>query len=502
MSANFRDNIATVDKSGSRVWIYSKQPSGPLYSKRKLLSYILLVILIGTPFVKINGEPIMLFNILESRFIVFGVHFTTQDFHVFVIAMLIGMIFIALFTVVFGRIFCGWVCPQTIFMEMVFRRIEYWIEGSPSAQKKLDKAPWNGNKLIKKTTKHFLFILVSSIVAHTFLAYIIGVDGLWVLVTQPIEQHIGGLIAMIIFTALFYGVFSIMREQVCTTICPYGRMQSVLLDKKSLVVTYDYIRGEPRGKLSKKKDACTSDQKCTHRSEGACDGTHCSKFDHLAGLNNPLEEINKQVKGDCIDCKLCIQVCPTGIDIRNGTQLECINCTACIDACNEVMDKIDKPRGLIRYDSHEGVTKKSNSFKNARVYAYSSVLIILLLIEGFLLFSRAEIETLVLRTPGMNYHITDDGKLSNLYNYQIINKTDKEDSLSFRVVSPEQATLKFIGDTPTRKAHQITEGSVFVIIDGKYLTDRKTKIKLEIYSGEKILDRTTTFFISPLSKSK
>ena len=459
----YRDQIATVDRSGKRIWIYPKQPIGRFYNYRKYVSYILLIILFGLPFIKMNGKPFVLFNVLQADFIIFGVHFTPQDFHLFVIAMLIGMVAIALFTVIYGRLFCGWICPQTIFMEMVFRRIEYWIEGDSNAQKRLNKARWDANKIVKKGTKHFLFILISILIAHTFLAYIIGYEEVWDIIREPLSQHWQGFIAMIIFTAIFYGVFSILREQVCTTICPYGRMQGVLLDKDSLAVSYDFVRGEPRGKLSRKNQLSTEDK-----------------------------------KGDCIDCKLCIKVCPTGIDIRNGTQLECINCTACMDACDEIMTKVDKPKGLIRIDSHNGITTKRRSIVNPRVAAYSFVLVALLGLESFLFISRSEIETLFLRTPGMLFQKMDDGTISNLYNYQLINKAQINATISFKAKDLDYVIFQYVGEEPKLIEGTNSEGAVFIKIPPDELTSNKTNITIEVYANGELIDQTKTTFHGPI----
>lgn len=489
----YRDRIATVDKSGKRIWIYPKKPNGPFYEYRKYVSYVLLIILFGLPFIKMNGQPLVLFNLLEAKFIIFGVYFAPQDFYLFVIAMLIGIVFIALFTVIYGRLFCGWVCPQTIFMEMVFRRIEYWIEGDANAQKRLDKAPWDNQKIFKKILKQGIFLLISVAIAHTFLSYIIGLDEVVKIVSDPIGQHFGGFVAMVIFTLAFYGVFSVLREQVCTTICPYGRMQGVLLDDNSLNVAYDFVRGEPRGKLSRARKGKRSncDDGCSTCKDG---GSSCP----ADALKAQLDAITlAPPKGDCIDCGLCVQVCPTGIDIRDGVQLECVNCTACMDACDEVMIKIDKPKGLIRIDSYNSITKGVKSLFNTRVAAYSLVLVALLGLESFLFISRSEVETLFLRTPGMLYQDNDDGYISNLYNYQLINKTDKTIPVTFKATNIDGVIFEIIGESPVTLPNATREGAVFIKVPKDKLKNRKTEIDIDVMSEGKIIDELETNFLGP-----
>ena len=475
----YRDKIATVDKSGKRIWIYPKKPKGRFYNYRKYVSYALLLVLFGLPFIKMNGKPFVMLNIPETEFILFGIYFAPQDFHLFVIAMLIFMVFIVLFTVIYGRLFCGWVCPQTIFMEMVFRRIEYWIEGDANAQRRLAKAPWTTEKYVKKIGKQLIFIAISVFIAHTFLSYIIGLDEVVKIVTEPISQHWKGFTAMIIFTGMFYGVFSMMREQVCTTICPYGRLQGVLLDENSLAVAYDFERGEPRGKIRKNKKKKTADMAA------------------LAASNGTTELETEPVLGDCIDCGLCVQVCPTGIDIRNGTQLECVNCTACMDACDEVMVKIKRPEGLVRIDSYNGIVNKKNSIWNSRVAAYSLVLVALLGLESFLFLNRSSVETLFLRTPGMLYHDNDDGYISNLYNYQLINKTDLEVEVEFTCDDLPGIVFETIGQPPKTKKNQVSEGAVFIKIPKDQLRDRKTDLNIKVLNAGELLDEAETTFLGP-----
>jgi len=460
----FRDSIGTIDDEGKRKWVYPRKPKGRFYNRRSIVSWILLIILFGGPFVKIDGEPLLLFNVIERKFVIFGQIFWPQDFFLFVIAMLTAIVFIILFTTVFGRIFCGWVCPQTIFLEMVFRKIEYWIEGDWRKQKKLDKMPWNAEKIRKKGIKNFLFVLVSIIIAHTFLSYIIGVDQVNELLTSSPLDNTSGFIAMVIFTGLFYGVFARFREQACIIVCPYGRLQGALLDNKSIVVAYDFVRGEStngRARFKKNEDR------------------------EAAG------------KGDCIDCKACVDVCPTGIDIRNGTQLECVNCTACIDACDDIMDNISKPRGLIRYASIENIEKKEPFKFTPRLIAYSSVLGLLMSAMVILLALRSPVEATVLRSQGTTYQKEGD-KLKNLYTYKIINKTKEEIDVNFVIDDFNGAEVKLIGHAPIVPAGGSAEGALFVIIDSDKVTDYKTKIKLNINNSEGTLTTVKTMFLGPI----
>lgn len=467
----YRDRIATVDEQGKRIWIYPKKPKGRFTNLRTWLSFLLLAILFGMPFVQYNGEPFLLFNVLERKFILFGILFMPQDFHLFGLAMLTFIVFIVLFTVVFGRLFCGWVCPQTIFMEMVFRKIEYWIEGDAPAQRRLAAAPWTSEKIVKKAAKLSIFFLIAVLVSNTFLAYIIGVDEVISIATEPVSQHMGGFIAMLLFSGAFFFVFSYLREQVCVAICPYGRLQGVLLDHNSIVITYDHIRGEPRGKIRKEKQ---------------------NPLDTIAAaVANPITRT-----GDCVDCKLCVHVCPTGIDIRNGTQLECVNCTACIDACDEVMDKVGRPRGLIRYDSYNGLMEQRRSIFTPRVIAYSAFLTILLALNVVFLSSRSEVQALILRTPGLLYQKVDDDHVSNLYNYEVVNKTGQDMAIDFRL-RQEAGVINLVGQAPVVKPGAIAKGTFFVVMPKKALNGRKNDLHIEVLSGEKIVDQVKTNFFGP-----
>lgn len=241
-----------------RQWLYPKHINGKLSKQRDLVGGFFLLFLFLAPFIRLNGEQLVLLDVLNRKFVFFGLIFSPQDFYLFVLAMLIGVIFIAAFTVVYGRVWCGWACPQTIFMELIFRRVERWIEGDASQRRKLDAAPLSFRKIGKKGLKHGVFVLISFFISNIFLAYIIGSEPLMAIVREPISENLTGFLAIWAFTAVFYFVFARLRELVCTVICPYGRMQGVLMDKRSMVVAYNYERGEPRGK--KKRGITSADQ--------------------------------------------------------------------------------------------------------------------------------------------------------------------------------------------------------------------------------------------------
>lgn len=458
--ASYRDHISTVDESGKRVWVYPKKPKGKFTNYRMLVSILLLVFLLAGPFISIDGEPLLLMNILERKFVIFGQVFWPQDFHLAVIGMITTVVFIILFTIVFGRIFCGWLCPQTIFMEWVFRRVEYWIEGDYMKQKKLDRKAWDAEKIWKKGSKHFVFLVISTVIMHTFMAYIIGVDQTWQLIQSgPAEEPVA-FVVMVALTGMFYGVFSRLREQVCTTICPYGRLQGVLLDRKSIVVAYDYQRGETRGKYRKGEDREALD------------------------------------KGDCIDCKQCVYVCPTGIDIRNGTQLECVNCTACMDACDSIMDAIGKPKGLVRYDSEDHIETKTPFVFTGRMRAYSLVLLALMGVLVTLLMIRSDLETTILRTPGMMYQERPDGAISNLYQLKMLNKSNNIYPVKLELMEPS-GRIEMVGEDIVLRKQGMEAGAFFIIINPEELDGLSTSVEVGVFSDGKLLETVTTRFLGP-----
>ncbi len=456
----FRDRVSTISEDGKRVWVYPKKPKGKFTNYRWLVAGLLLGLLFIGPWITFKGEPLMLFNILERKFIIFGQIFWPQDFHLVVLSLITLIVFIILFTVIFGRIFCGWVCPQTIFMEFVFRQIEYFIEGDYSKQKKLNRMPWNVEKIVKKTAKHIIFFGIAFVISNTFLAYIIGIEQLKVLVTDGPLDHMGSFVALILFSGVFYFIFAFFREQVCIIACPYGRLQGVLLDSRSIIVAYDYKRGEPKGK------------------------------------HNPLEDRMLTGKGDCIDCLSCVTVCPTGIDIRNGTQLECINCTACMDACDSIMDRVGLKQGLIRYDSEKGISEGKKTIFNARSIAYSIVLTVLLIVVAGLFTFRSEVEATIIRMPGTLFQEYGPDKYTNLYKVQLVNKTREDMPIDIVLLSPD-GEINYLGDKIFLNKESVAEASFMVVLSKELVITSNTPIEFGVYSNDKLITTYKLNFVGP-----
>ncbi|HEV8270454.1 MAG TPA: cytochrome c oxidase accessory protein CcoG [Chitinophagaceae bacterium] len=459
LDQSFRDSVATISKLGKRNYIFPKKPKGKFYNLRTLTSIVYLVVFFTLPFIKVDEEPLFLFNVLERKFIFFGQVFWPQDFFIFAIGLLTFIVFIIFFTVVFGRVFCGWACPQTIFMEMVFRKIEYWLDGDMNAQRKLKEMPWTIYKIRKRAAKMAVFYFISFIIANFFLAYVIGMDDVLAMVKEGVGANLGTFISLLVFTSVFFFVYYWFREQVCIVVCPYGRLQGVLLDKKSIVVAYDYVRGEPRGKIKKEKEG---------------------KWD----------------TGDCVECAACVRVCPTGIDIRNGTQLECVNCTACIDACNTIMDKVGRPRGLIRYESEENIAHSKKTKFNWRIAAYSFVLLLLTSALVVMLITRDDVDARVLRTAGQMFQTLPDGRISNLYNIKLINKTRREIPVTMRLENMKGEITVVQKDMIVPKESYF-QTSFFVKIERQLVVKRKTPIVLGVYQGDKKIETINTTFLGP-----
>lgn len=455
---SYRDRVSTVTDSGKRKWVYALKPKGKWYNYRKYIAWFYLAIFFIMPFIKVNGLPFMMINVTEGKFILFSKIFWPQDFFIFAIGMITFIVFIVLFTVVFGRLFCGWVCPQTVFMEFVFRPIEWLIEGSPTQQKKLKEPGHNTERIFKKTIKHSLYFFISFVIANTFLAYILGIDEVMKMISEPISENFGLLTGLIIFTFLFYGVFAFVRDLICTTVCPYGRLQGVMFDKDTMQVAYDYKRGEPRGKFKKNAE---------------------------------------RTEGDCINCHKCVQVCPTGIDIRDGLQMECVGCTACIDACDEVMETLNFEKGLIRYASENEISGGTKFHFNARMKAYTVLLSILLIGMIFLISTRKTVDTYISRVKGQLYQEVEGGKISNLFEAKIINKTKDEIPLTLKL-DDMHGEVKLIGKQRIKlEPETVNEYTFFLEIPRKEIPKRSTKISIGVFHGDERIQTIKTKFLGP-----
>ncbi|ASU31957.1 cytochrome c oxidase accessory protein CcoG [Mucilaginibacter xinganensis] len=455
------DEVLKGAESNKRRWIYPLIRKGQYYKWRSYISYVYLILFFAGPFIRINGQPMLLLNVIDRQFVLMGQVFWPQDIFLFVLATLVFVVCVVVFTIAFGRIFCGWICPQTIFMEMVFRKVEAWIEGDANKQKKLNAAEWNREKITKKTSKHLVFLLISFLIANTFLAYIIGSDALIKIIIEPVKAHWVGFISIWVFTIVFYLIYSQVRELVCTVICPYGRLQGVMLDEHTLVVAYNDVRGEPRAKLSRNEDPF-------------------------------------KVKGDCIDCGLCVSVCPTGIDIRKGTQMECINCTACIDVCDEVMDKIHKPHNLIGFFSENMIRNNEKPRFTVRMMAYSAVILVLMSVLSYFIFTQSDMDITIMRSAGMLYQQQPNKNISNIYNAEIINKTNKTQTITLK---PEDASIKIKyiqAPGPIEKGGS-SKIVFFIIIPESGIHQAKTDVRLQLVAGNKIIKIVSTAFVGPIN---
>lgn len=454
---SYRDSVSNIDKKGHRVWIRPQKPKGRFHRARAIFATVALSLFFVMPFVTSGGKPLFLINIIGREFIFFGKVWWPQDFYIFAIGFLMFMIFIVLFTAIYGRLFCGWACPQTVFMEMVFRKIEFLIEGPPAKQIKLKNQKMNAGKFLRKAFKHIVFYAVALVIIFFLFSYFISIDGMYELVITRESGSAGGYLFYFLFSGLFYAIFAWFREQACIYVCPYGRLQSVLIDKNTIAVAYDHKRGEPRAKK-----------------------------------NSDLPD-----KGDCIDCGACVRVCPTGIDIRNGIQLECVNCTACMDACDGIMNKVEKPRGLVRYASIEQIETRSKFRFTPRMMFYSGVLTLLLGVFSFMILSRTDIEASILRARGSEYNIAEDGKIANLYNFKLINKTYKPMLLRMEAADVK-GEFEFIGmDSLIAAPNTQIKGTFLLKISKEYIKSSKNKIEIAIYSGDEEVDRIETNFKGP-----
>ncbi len=482
----FRNSLASVRPDGRRRWIFARQPSGPLYRARTALSVFLLGFLFLAPFITVHGQPLMLLNVLERKFVVLGALFRPQDFYIVVVLALAVLVTLVLSTVVVGRVWCGWLCPQTIFMEMLFRRIEFLIEGTAEQQIRVARGPWTRNRLLRAAGKHAVFFALSFVMGNVFLAWIIGAPQLVAIVTDSPANHLVGLIAITSFSLVFYAVFARFREQACIIACPYGRVLSSLVDERTVTVTYDAVRGEPRARLV-----------ANPAGRGLKTPLH-----PLNTPPHPLEARANGGRGDCIDCLRCVTVCPTGIDIRNGIQMECVGCTACIDACNDVMRRVGRPAGLIRHTSAQALQHGSSGRVGGRIAAYAGVWGVLVAAAVFLLATRPDLDVVILRQPGTLYATLTGGDLANFYTVEALNRSGDAAAFTIDVVEPHGATVTTLGPSPQVPAYGVLDARLLLRMPPASISGPSTAVRFAIRSNGRLVQEIDSAFLGPAGRAE
>lgn len=465
MSQDFKDTLYTVDKRGRRRWVYSSLTKGAWYWRRAIVAYALILFFLVTPWVYINGKQAIWLDFTGMRFTFFGLTLYATDTLFLFLFLAFFAICLFFFTALFGRIWCGWACPETVFLEFVFRPIERLIEGSGAQRLRLDQSLWTAEKIRKKLLKHLLCAGLSWVIATCTLAYVIGSRPLVDMIIEGPLNHLGPFSMTLILMALMAFQFGWFREQFCTVVCPYARFQSVMMDSDSIVVGYDPIRGEPRGKPRRSVSKSA-----------------------VASTDQP---------GDCVDCGLCVRVCPTGIDIRNGMQMECIACTACIDACDSIMKKLQRPTGLIRYDTESQLKGESSHFLRPRVFIYAFILIAFLSIFIIRLATRELSEAQLLRGAlDAPFSTLTDGRVSNHLHLRIINKSELEQSY---YLSTDAADVELI--TPLSPfivaAGQVATTPVFLNFNPGILAGGKKRIQITVKSGSKFSKQLEITVVGP-----
>ena len=396
-------SLGSIHADGSKKVLHPADVSGQFTRWRRIVAAVLLTVYIALPWIPVNGYPAVFLDVVERRFHFFGYTLATQDLWVFFF-LVTGLGFSLFYiTAVLGRVWCGWTCPYTVFLEHLFRRVERLIEGDAQQRRQLDNAPWTGGKITKRVVKHSLFVLMAAVIAHVFLSYFVSLSHLYEMMHESPTHHAVAFGVVLFLTIALYFCFSWFREQFCVILCPYGRMQSALTDDNTVIIGYDAKRGEPRGRSS----------------------------DPNAGA--------------CVNCSRCVQVCPTGIDIRNGLQLECIGCAACVDACDDIMTKVGRPKGLIRYDSYVGLQGGKTRFVRPRTIFYTGLLLAGLGAATFAISHIEPVRANAMRMAGQPYYQAD-GLIRNQFMVRVINKRNQPSTYTMTLEGDVSSDLTISGN--------------------------------------------------------
>ena len=453
--------LPTLNQDGSRNWIRPKPAGGAWWHKRRIVAYALMVVFFGIPHVRINGMPAILLDLPRRHFTILGTTFLPTDTLLLMLLLASAVVSIFLFSALFGRVWCGWACPQTVYMEFIFRPLERLLEGGRSGSLILDKtrARFHWRRLLK----YAVYFVIALFLAHTFLAYFVGVDKLETWVRLSPYEHPTPFLVMAATTALIFYDFTYFREQTCLIACPYGRWQSALLDNESLIVAYDVKRGEPRQHGVKDRPASA---------------------------------------GDCVACNACVITCPTGIDIRNGLQMECIHCTQCIDACDAIMDQVGKPRGLIRYASLDQLAGKPRHLLRPRVVLYPAALLLLLGGFAFALETRPKADVMILRSQAEPFTVEQDGRVANQIRVKIANRSLRDQAYTISVLGADSAQVIAPESPLVIKAGDQRTTSVFVLLPASAFTSGRRDIRVRITDGDDYTDEIPFNLLGPTTPAK
>ncbi len=455
--------LSTLGRDGKRKWLYPVESKGRFLTWRRYAGVLLVAVYLALPIVHVGGKPAMLLDLVHREFALFGAVFYPTDTLLLMLMLIAVMVAVMLFTALLGRVWCGWACPQTVYLEFVFRPVERLIEGKEHVRKRRDEGPLTLDKAWRKTVKWSIFMVVSLLLAHTFVAYFVGWEALMAWMQAPPTEHWGFFVVMAITTGLILFDFGIFREQMCTIACPYARMQSIMLDEDSTIVSYDTGRGEPRSKRSKKQ------------------------------LRMEEEGLVPQ-EGDCIDCFACVRTCPTGIDIRDGLQMECVACTQCIDACDHIMDNIGKPRGLIRYTSERELDGKKTRLVRPRTLIYSAALIFVLSAFSVVITQRSDYDINIGRAVGEPYAELGDGRIANRLRFRVRNQTAQPASFSVRAASGTPVELRPVEALPiTLDGGEMRRVEIWVMTPASaFESDAMPVTFLLEFSDGQVLERSFT----------